>query len=70
MPSRNKPAKNFTGAMYQLSSVMKLTEGTVGLETTSVTDDFIDWPPPPEQNSCLCYTVGKRNWFFHTSVPQ
>ena len=41
-PPRNKLAKIFTGALYQLSTVRK----------TSVTDDVIDWPLPNKIFGC------------------
>jgi len=44
-PPKKLP-KNFAGALYQFSTVRKNTEGTVGLKTTSVTDDVIDWLLP------------------------
>ena len=40
MLPRNKPAKNF----ILISTIRNQTEGTLGLKTTSVTDDVIDWP--------------------------
>ena len=36
----------FASALYQCSAVRKSTEVTIGLNTTSVTDDVIDWPIP------------------------
>jgi len=61
--SQNKLAKIFTGALYQFSTVRKLTEGTVGFKMTSVTvwlhspqwraevwwclGWLLDWMPPP-----------------------
>jgi len=54
LPSpRNKPAKFFTGALYQFSTVRK----------TSVTDNCSDWPLP---NKILGCSTAFRAWLFLT----
>jgi len=45
-PLQYKLVNKFAGAVYRFSTVKKQREGTVGLYTTSVTDDVIDWPLP------------------------
>jgi len=51
-PPRNKISQIFAGILYQFSAVRKSTEVTVGLETTSVDDDVIDWPNPNKIIDC------------------
>jgi len=45
MPPRNKPAKNFTGALYQFSTVYNIN-GRNSRTQNDVNDDFIDWSLP------------------------
>jgi len=53
LPPRNKPAKNFTGALYQFSTVRKyMKEQSV---SKRVSDWRRHWQVPPEQNSWLHY---------------
>jgi len=42
----------FTVGLYQFSILGKETEGTVGLKTTTVTDDVIKWPLPNKILGC------------------
>jgi len=45
-PPQYKLVNKFACAVYKFATLRKQREGTVGLYTSSVTNDVIDWPLP------------------------
>jgi len=70
---QNKLGQSFAGAFYLFSAVRKSTEGTVGLKTTSVTDNVIDWLLSNNIIDCasarLSYYFGDvKKWFIARNI--